>query len=148
MKKAMWCSDCPKKSIVAAVFVAICTGLLLIPGGAAAFDPAAVETLKATNKCEKCDLSYANLAGLALTYAYLDSANLTGANLSSANLSGANLHLAYLNNAVLNSANLSNANLAAANLTGADLSGADLSGARWPDGNKCKQGSVGSCQKE
>jgi len=99
-------------SIVAAVFTAICTGLLLIPGEAAAFDPAAVETLKATNKCEKCDLSYANLAGLALPYANLDSANLTGANMASANL-----HLTYLNNAMLNNANLTNANLAAANLT-------------------------------
>ena len=136
------------KRMMASVFMMACMGLLLIPGEVAAFDSFAVDTLKATNKCEKCDLTYANLSGWWLAYAKLDSANLTGADLAGADLTGANLHLTYLNNANLTNAKLIGANLAAANLSGTILTGADLSGVRWPDGNKCKQGSIGSCQKE
>jgi hypothetical protein len=53
--------------------------------------------------------------GLAVKWAFKNSANLSGADLSGADLSGANLR---------------SADLSGANLSGADLSGADLSGAK------------------
>ena len=83
---------------------------------ASAFDAKQLAKFKATNSCEKCDLSEANLK-----WAKLRGANLSGANLKDANLKGANLE-----NANLSEANLSGADLRKADLSGADLSGADL----------------------
>jgi len=90
-----------------------------------AADAAALATLKSTGSCVSCDLTDANLSGAMLTYVNLSKANLTGANLSKANLTGASL--------------------SQADLTQADLTQADLSGAFWPDGRRCAEGSIGTC---
>ena len=65
-----------------------------------------LDKLKATNGCEKCSLSEADLRG--------------------ANLEGANLYGASLTKAFLTKASLTKANLRGADLRGADLSGAVL----------------------
>lgn len=57
-------------------------GMFLLPGGAAAFNPADVERLKATSECPNCDLSGANLSEANLSGAYLGEANLDDAILS------------------------------------------------------------------
>ena len=103
--------------------------LALAATHASAFDAKQLAKFKATNSCEKCDLSEANLK-----WAKLRGANLSGANLKDANLSGADLRKAKLKGANLKGANLKganleNANLSEANLSGADLRKADLSGA-------------------
>ena len=95
--------------------------------------------LKTQKKCEKCDLSKADLGSVYLRDANLQGTNLSGANLSGANLSGANLsktnlgdvwfYKSNLSNANLNYADLRKANLNYANMEGADLSFANLSGA-------------------
>jgi uncharacterized protein YjbI with pentapeptide repeats len=111
-----------------------------------------VKRLLATNECNGCDLSNANLENANLAEASLEGANLTqanlknadlqqaklnstymlganleGANLTQAELEGANLTLATLNKSILSNANLRGANLQKANLQKADLKGADLS---------------------
>ena len=95
------------------------------------FDNGHLQKLNSTNKCEKCDLSNANLANL----------DMYGANLSGANLSGANLSQASFNDADLTDANLTNANIKETN-----FAGAKLSNAVWIDGKKCKSGSIGKCK--
>lgn len=42
---------------------------------------------------------------------------------------------------------LSDAHLPGANLRGANLEGANLSGATWTDGSKCRENSIGHCEK-
>jgi uncharacterized protein YjbI with pentapeptide repeats len=101
---------------------------------AQAFDPLALESLRANNHCAKCDLSGGTLAGAGLTGAGLAGANLSGADLRKAlligaDLSGANLRGADLAGAFLEDANLTGADLTGARLTAASLSGVDLSGA-------------------
>jgi uncharacterized protein YjbI with pentapeptide repeats len=111
-----------------------------------------VKHLLATNECNGCDLSNANLENANLAEASLEGANLTqanlknanlqqaklnsaymlranleGANLTQAELEGANLTLAALNKSILSNANLWGANLQKSNLQKADLKGADLS---------------------
>jgi uncharacterized protein YjbI with pentapeptide repeats len=95
------------------------------------FDNAHLQKLNSTNKCEKCDLSNANLSGL----------DMYGATLAGANLSGANLAEASFNDA-----NLIDANLTGANIKGTNFAGAKLSNATWADGKKCKPGSIGKCK--
>ena len=95
------------------------------------FDNAHLQKLNSTNKCEKCDLSNANLANL----------DMYGANLPGANLAGANLA-----DASFNDANLTDANMKGANIKGANFSGAKLSNAIWVDGKKCQSGSIGKCK--
>ena len=103
-------------------FVALAMGMCLMYSGADAYNDADVAKLKATNTCEKCDLS---------------GSDFRGANLRQARLAGANL---------------SNADLRQADLTGADLSAAVLTNAnlgcaKWTNGTRCDKISYGSCQK-
>jgi len=103
-----------------------------------------VAKLKATKKCEDCDLKGVNftdmnLQGVDLYRARLTGANLTGANLQGAymhrsDLQGANLTNANLTGVVLTSAFLQNANLAGANLTEANLEYSTFCKTTMPDG--------------
>jgi hypothetical protein len=68
----------------------------------------------------------ANLAGLDLTNAYLDSADLTAADLTRTNLTGSFLQNVNLSRAVLSGTNLSSAQLLGIDITNADLRGANL----------------------
>jgi uncharacterized protein YjbI with pentapeptide repeats len=125
--------------------------LCLTPFIAAAFKPADLAKLKATNECRWCDLRGADLSRAKLTGADLSGANLSQADLSGADLSGANLSAAYLREANLTGASLSGtffskANLNGANLSGAAMSGTDFSGATWTDGRKCEDRSVNECK--
>jgi len=72
------------------------------------------------------ELSGANLAGVYLFDADLDSANFSGADLSGAELSYARLNYADLSGADLSGADLIYTNFYYANLIGANLSGANL----------------------
>lgn len=103
------------------------------PGAALAVNPQDLQKLNSTNKCSKCDLSQANLAGI----------DFYGANLSGANLSGANLKGTLFNDADLRGANLKGA------LTDKEtnFTGAKLSDAIWMDGAKCPSGQIGRCKK-
>ena len=103
-------------------FVALALGMCLLYSDADAYNDADVAKLKATNACEKCDLSGVNLA----------SANLRQARLAGANLSNANLHKADLTGADLSTAVLTNANLGCA---------------LWINGVRCDNNSNGSCQE-
>ena len=69
--------------------------LALAATHASAFDAKQLAKFKATNSCEKCDLSKANLK-----WAKLRGANLSGANLKDANLSGADLSKAKMKKAL------------------------------------------------
>ena len=60
-----------------------------------------LDKLKATNGCEKCSLSEADLRGANLAGANLRGADLRGADLSGAVLRDAELDYAVLNNAIL-----------------------------------------------
>jgi uncharacterized protein YjbI with pentapeptide repeats len=88
-----------------------------------------------TKKCQKCDLSGANLTDLNLDEADLTEAHLNGATLSLANLKGANLTKANLEKAELWGAGLTKANLKEANLKFAILVRADLTGANLTKAN-------------
>ena len=79
---------------------------------AEAADNMSLMKFKATQSCEGCDLSNANLLGL----------DLSGANLLTTDLSYAYLTDATLRNANLSGATLYNTNLADANLTNINLS--------------------------
>lgn len=120
VKQAMY--GCFAMLVLQAIFFA---------GIAFGFDNAHLQKLNSTNKCEKCDLTNANLANLDMY-----GANLAGANLAGANLADASFH----------DANLTDANLKGANLKGTNFSGAKLSNATWTDGKKCKPGSMGKCK--
>jgi hypothetical protein len=100
--------------------------LMLVAGVVFAFDNAHLQKLNTTNKCEKCDLTNANLSGL----------DMYGANLAGANLADASF----------NDANLTDANLTGANIKGTNFAGAKLSNTTWSDGKKCKPGSIGKCK--
>lgn len=87
----------------------------------------------------KIDLSYANLGisileGIDLPASILIKANLSRTDLTAANLFQANLRGADLRGADLRGAELARANLLDADLRGASLTGADLSEAIMPDG--------------
>ena len=116
-----------------------CCALFLQLGmvsAAAAYNPADLKTLLATNKCVGCDLSGADLSRKQLVNADLQAANLVGANLTGANLTGAklgganltgaNLTSTNLTQAVLQAASLIDVNFAATNLTQTDFSYANL----------------------
>ena len=138
--------------VMVTVCIVMFVGILLLPRGAMAFNQAQLSQVKATQKCQDCDLTGADLHGAELSFANLFDANLTGANLAGAKLDRANLGRANLFDANLTGANLAAADLTGANLTGADLTGAELTGAElfkatWADGSKCKSGSIGKCIK-
>jgi Pentapeptide repeats (8 copies) len=117
-----------------------CPALILINIGiasvAAAYNPADLKTLTATNKCVGCDLSGANLSGKQFVNADLQAANLVGANLTGtnltsaklggANLTGANFTKTNLTGAVLQAASLIDVNFTNTNLTRTDFSYANL----------------------
>ncbi len=147
------------KKVLIVVF-ALMILMALVPMQTMAFDPAALEKLKTTNKCAGCQLDGANLMGVNLSNANLMGANLARAILIKTNLSKAFLSTADLTGAVLMDANLEEALMAGTNLTGAFLSGANLKGAKvnliptdanfigatWTDGRKCGHGSIGACK--
>ncbi len=145
-----------KKSFVAILGIAA-LGVLLMGSAGYAFDPNDLYTLQTTNMCPRCDLSDADLTGLAgqvtdLQMSNLSGANLNGVNLSNtdvdgANLSGANLSYANLTQTDLCTSNLSGANLTGATVTGTYLDGATLDNATWVDGGKCQPGSVTQCNE-
>lgn len=119
-----------RKMLYAGMVIMLVQGVLFTSSGFG-FDNAHLQKLNSTNKCEKCDLSSANLANL----------DMYGANLPGANLAGANLA-----DASFNDANLTDANMKGANIKGANFSGAKLSNAIWVDGKKCQSGSIGKCK--
>ena len=103
---------------------------ILLAFQASAYKQEDLDKLKATNACEECDLTKANLREARLTKAnlngaYLNGANLRGANLRDAYLVGADLRDAYLRFAYLQEAKLRFANLFRANLLAAYLTGID-----------------------
>lgn len=75
---------------------------------------------------ELADLSYADLRGVNLEYAFLGYANLKGADLRGVNLSHADLNSANLNGADLREADLKYADLRRAKLKYANLNDANL----------------------
>ena len=89
-----------------------------------AYKESDLQKLFKTNRCEKCDLSGANLTD----------ANLTGADLTWVDLNAANLWDANLTKANLRGANLDGANLTGANLDGATMREAILCNTTMPDG--------------
>ena len=119
-----------RKMLYAGMVIMLVQGVLFTSSGFG-FDNAHLQKLNSTNKCEKCDLSSANLANL----------DMYGANLPGANLAGANLA-----DTSFNDANLTDANMKGANIKGANFSGAKLSNAIWVDGKKCQSGSIGKCK--
>lgn len=119
-----------KKTLCFGIVVMAFQGILLL-GTGFTFDPAHLEKMNSTNRCEKCDLRNANLANLDMY-----GVNLQGSDLSGADLSGASFH----------DANLTNTNLSGANIKGASFAGAKLSNAIWIDGKKCQPGSIGRCR--
>lgn len=103
----------------------------------------------------------ADLRGASLTRAQLVNASFNDARLDAADLSGAGLincdfNNASLSGARLNDARIVNADFMDADLIGTDMTGADLinvefmaarlDGAKWTDGRRCGQGSVGGCK--
>lgn len=91
----------------------------------------AIEQLRKTKECVRCNLQGADLAKVNLNDANLEGANLAGADLSQARLSDAYLVGANLAGAKLVDANLSSAKLLYATLTDADLSQAQLDGVNF-----------------
>jgi uncharacterized protein YjbI with pentapeptide repeats len=81
------------------IILSLATALLAAP--AFGFKQADLDKLKATNSCEKCDLTKADLRDAYLANADLSGADLNGANLSSAVLREANLDFADFTNAKL-----------------------------------------------
>ncbi|HOW55463.1 MAG TPA: pentapeptide repeat-containing protein [Syntrophorhabdaceae bacterium] len=114
------------------LMVLIIGSFMFLPGDGLSFNPQDMQKLNTTNKCNNCDLSKANLAGI----------DLYGANLAGANLSGANLKGTIFGDADLNGANLQGATADKET----NFSGAKLSNTIWMDGKKCKAGSIGKCK--
>ena len=90
--------------------------MTLIAAPALAYKQEDLEKLKATNSCESCDLTGADLVGVKLRDANLTGADLRGAKLPkvklrASNLTGANLTGAVLINAKIDFADFSNAKL-------------------------------------
>lgn len=145
-----------KKTTVAMFLI---TGLSVLFAGSAVygFDHKDIDTLMETHLCARCDLSGANLIGITV-HSDLDGSNLSGADLrqsdlsgtdaSGANFSGANLKEANLAGADFSGTDLTGADLTGANVSGTDFSGAKLDNAVWTDGQRCKTGSIETCDKE
>ncbi len=102
-------------------------------GGIARVEPACgywcMVWMVSARRCDWCDLSHANLAGLSLSGTDLSRKDLTGANLTGTWLVGADLIEANLGEAALVSATLTRAKLTGATLRFAMLAGARLEGA-------------------
>ncbi len=88
--------------------ITLSLALALLTAPAFGFKQEDLDKLKATNGCEKCSLSEADLRGADLTGTSLTKANLFGADLRGADLLGAVLRDAELDYAVLNNAILCN----------------------------------------
>ena len=97
-----------------------------------------VAKLKATKKCEDCDLKGVNFTDMNLQGVDLYRARLTGANLTGANLQGAYMHRTDLQGANLTNANLRGVHLADTNMKNANLTDADLTGAILEYATFCK----------
>jgi hypothetical protein len=135
---------CRRKGVFPSVMVIICFfATLTVVGG---FDEKQVQALKKSNACKKCDLSGAKLNNLDMSYVDLSSANLSGADLSNSTLFGGNLAKANLSGANLSGTNLFEADLSGADLSKANLTKTYLDQATWPNGKRCKVGSVGECK--
>ena len=116
--------------------ITLSLALTLLTAPAFGFKQEDLDKLKATNGCEKCSLSEADLRG-----ANLEEANLYGAYLTKASLTKANLYGAYLVGAKLREANLRGADLSGAVLRDAELDYAVLNNAIlcntfMPDGQR------------
>lgn len=107
--------------------------MVLLTGSlsALAFSASDVETFKTKPTCSSCDLSGANLSGVAKRAG----GDYAQSNFSRADLSGATLINVLMNGADFSHANLSGVKARAAELYGADLTGADLSNASFTDSN-------------
>ena len=86
--------------------ITLSLAITLLTAPAFGFKQEDLDKLKATNGCEKCSLSEADLRGAnleeaSLTKAFLTKADLRGADLSGAVLRDAELDYAVLNNAIL-----------------------------------------------
>ena len=99
----------------------VVAGLLAVTVNAHAFEQSDLDKLKATGRCEGCDLNFA----------YMKQASLKGANLENANLREAEMKETDLSGANLERADLRRAELEKANLKGARLTGAKLRGRTW-----------------
>ena len=113
-----------RDSAMAATLIAALIAVSFASPGHAYFQKA-VDQLRNTNACVRCDLRAADLSGFDLR-----SADLTGAYLIDARLEGANLSDADLRGAHMAGAILMGARLDRADFTGADLTRADFRGAR------------------
>ena len=97
---------------------------------AAMFEGAeAIAALMAQPNLDCIDVSGADLAGLKLKGAYLESCNFTGANLSGAKLSDCEMPGVVMNGANLEGASLCRCYMVAGEMRGANLSGCYLEGA-------------------
>ncbi len=118
-----------KNSLTLFIISIICLGMIGLSAQTAfqGFNRAHYERLLRSNSCPGCYLYHAKLSHI----------DLTGANLRGAALIGASFR----------NATLRNANLKGARIGGVSFSGADLSGAIWIDGQRCGEGSIGSCKR-
>ncbi len=96
------------------------------------------------------NLSGSYLRNITLEKAYLVNTDLSGCELQRSNLKGANLKRANLEKAALDQVNFTNADLRSANLYKAHINGAiftnaNLDNAIWINGDRCKKGSIGTC---
>ena len=84
--------------------------------------------------------------------ANLYESNLQGANFEKSNFTSANLTRVNFVGATLIETNFQNSNLIEAdftssNILNANFEGSNLNNATWSDGEKCGQGSIGTCKK-
>ena len=170
-KKNLQRPKLPVFSIVLLVFVIVAFGFVLSSNQKKEIVDCSVPAAKGVN-WQNClfislEAENGNLEQSVLTDAKLNNAKLLGVNfsgsdmayveivdsdLSYANLEGVRLIGSNLSKSDLRYANLKNADLSYANLTGAFLAGANmdnvqLSNTIWVDGQVCKKGSIGSCEK-
>lgn len=117
------------------ISVMLIVPLMVCHSTADAANPEDVQRLKTTKRCERCDLSGANLSGLDLSGAKVMDSDLTNANLSGANLVNAELMIANASRANFAKARLTNANLSGTVFVGANLSYADIRGANISQAN-------------
>lgn len=109
--------------------------VFLLTATVQAFDREDAEKLKATNRCEACDLAGVLMHGADLSGAVMSQSNLTAASFDDANLTGATIREADLSGADLGEANLTRAKLQGSNLAGAFLHRTNLTGANLTDAN-------------
>lgn len=121
----------PRHVTTATILAFAALSILAGPPSVLAFSASDVETFKTKPTCSSCDLSGANLSGVAKRAG----GDFAHSNFSRADLSGATLINVLMNGADFSHANLSGVKARAAELYGADLTGADLSHASFTDSN-------------